>query len=212
MTGGRSVRDITLRFAPLGVVAVAWLLLALYGWPGIMTIDSFDQLREGRQGVYTDGHPPAMAAIWGVVDAVISGPLGMYLLQTVAFVVGLFALLRRTFAPLPAAGLTLAVALFPPVLAPMATIWKDALMAGFLVLGLAALLDPRRWIRIAALAAFFVATAVRYNTPAATLPLIVLLFEWSPTLPTWSGRLRRYAISTAAWLAVTGAASHSTAR
>jgi len=194
------------RLLPAAVVVSAWLLMALYAFPGIMTWDSFDQLREGRHGVYTDGHPPAMAALWGMVDRVIAGPAGMYVIQTAALVLGLFAILRRTFSPMRAAWLTFAVALFPPVLAPMGVIWKDALMAGFLVLGLGGLLDPRRGVRLAALVAMFVATAVRYNTPAATLPLIVLVFEWSPTPPTWPGRLRRYAIASAAWVGVTGAA------
>jgi hypothetical protein len=72
-------------------------------------------------------------------------------------------------------------------------------MTGFTMLGIAALLSARRGVRIGGLLAMFAATAVRYNAAAATLPLVVLLFEWRPGLP-W---LKRYAISTAAWLAVT---------
>ena len=45
----------------------------------------------------------------------------------------------------------------------------------------------------------FGATSVRYNAIAATLPLVVLLFEWRPGLH-W---LKRYPIAIAAWLAVT---------
>jgi hypothetical protein len=70
------------------------------------------------------------------------------------------------------------------------------------MLGTAALLAERRGVRIAGLVLMVLANAVRYNAIAATLPLIVLLFEWRPGLP-W---LKRYAISTAAWLAVTVAA------
>ncbi|MBA3393827.1 MAG: hypothetical protein H0T89_14360 [Deltaproteobacteria bacterium] len=208
MIGRRGVRDLTAvrTLVPFAVLAGAVLLLALYAWPGIMTFDSFDQLREGREGSYTDGHPPAMAAFWGRVDTLIAGPAGMYLIQITVFVAGLYALLRWTFAPQRAAWLTFAIAVFPPVLAPMGVIWKDALMAAFLVLGLAGIGHGRRSIRIAALGAFFVATAVRYNTPAATLPLVVLLFQWAPTPATWPGRIRRYAIATAAWITITGAA------
>src|SRR5437588_4867274 len=153
----------------------------------MMTMDSLDQLSEARAGVYSDGHPPAMAAMWRVIDAIVSGPLGMLLIQTAAFLGGLYLVLRRALAPRAAAIAASLLFLFPPVLAPMAVIWKDCIMAGFFVLGTGALFDDRRWVKIAGLACFVVATAVRYNAPAATLPLIGLLFAW-PGLAGW----RRY--------------------
>lgn len=76
-------------------------------------------------------------------------------------------------------------------------------MAGLLALGVAGLLADRRWVRVAGLVALVAASAVRHNAPAATLPLIVILFELAPSPPTWRGRITRYAISTAAWLGVT---------
>jgi hypothetical protein len=75
-------------------------------------------------------------------------------------------------------------------------------MAGFLMLGIGALFDARRWVRIAGLAALFAGIAVRYNGFAATLPIVVLLFE----VRLGVAGLRRYAIAAAAWLAVTLAA------
>lgn len=199
--GRRVVRRIA-GAPPLIVLAIAWLTLIVYAFPGQMTRDSFDHLREARGDVWTDGHPPAINLIWKLVDYLVAGPFGMLVLQSTLFLAGLFVVLRRVFAPRRAAWLAGAVFLFPPVMMPMAVIWKDCLMAGFLMLGLGALLSERRWVRVAGLAAMFAATAVRYNTLAATLPLVVLLFEWNRGTP-W---LRRYALAAAAWLALTFAA------
>ena len=187
----------------LAILVVGWALALAYGYPGIMTVDSFDQLREARAGSYTDAHPPAMAALWRLVEWIVKGPAGMFILQVTALLGGLYMILRRTFAPRRAAVLTVALGLFPPVLAPMAVVWKDALMAGLLALGVAGLLADRRWVRIAGLVMMVAASAIRHNAPAATLPLIVILFEIAPTLPTWRGVITRYAVSTAAWLGVT---------
>lgn len=197
-----TLASVVRRASPRLVLASAWLVLVLYAYPGQMTGDSLDHLDEARKGIYTDGHPPAMAALWSVVDRVIAGPFGMLVIQSVALLAGLFLVLRHTFAPRPAAWAASALFLFPPVMLPMAVIWKDSLMAGLLMLALAGLLSPRRAARLAALAALFAATAIRYNALAASLPLVVLLFEWRPGLH-W---LRRYALATAAWLAITLAA------
>lgn len=187
---------------PLVVLATAWLILIVYAFPGQMSQDSFDHLREARGGVYTDGHPPAINLLWKLVDGVIAGPFGMLVLQSVGMVAGLYALLRRGLAARPAAWIAAAVFVFPPVLMPFAMIWKDCFMAAFLVLGIAGLWSARRSVRVLGLVAMFGATAVRYNAVAATLPLIVLLFEWRPGM--WW--LRRYALALTAWVVVTGAA------
>jgi hypothetical protein len=204
-----ALRGIARRIAelpPLAILALGWLVVVVYAFPGMMTMDSIQQLQEARSGFYTDGHPPAMAWLWHFVDKVIAGPFGMLVIQTLAFLAGLYLLLRRALAPRQAAVAASLLFVFPPVLAPMAVIWKDCLMAGLFVLGTAALLAGRRSLELAGLAAFVVATAVRYNAPAATLPLVVILFTWLPPAPTWKARIQRYALATAAWLAVTVAA------
>lgn len=186
------------RLPPAVIVATGWLVGLVYAYPGLVTMDSMDQLSEARAGFYTDGHPPAMAAMWKLVDAVISGPLGMLVLQTAAFVTGTYLLLRRALSPRRAAIAAVLLYWFPPILAPMAVIWKDCIMAGFFLLGAALVLEPKRGWKIAGLGAFLIATAVRYNAPAATLPLIAFLFAW-PGLAGW----RRYAVAAGAWLAIT---------
>lgn len=187
---------------PAIIVLIGWGLVVLYAFPGIMTMDSFDQLREGRAWSFTDAHPPAMGALWGIIDRIVAGPIVMLLLQTGTFAAGLYLVLRRMITPTRAALVTCAILLFPPVFVPLAVIWKDCQMAGFMMLGLACLLDERPRVRVAGLALLAVATAMRYMALAATFPLVILLFEWRPAMP-W---FKRYAIAATAWIAITAVA------
>jgi hypothetical protein len=184
---------------PRAVLAAAALFALVYAYPGQMTTDSFDQLSEARAGFYTDSHPPVMSFLWRLVEYVIAGGLGMLIFHCAAFLLGLYAVLRHTFSPRGAAWAAALLFVFPPVFLPFAVIWKDCIMAGFLMLGIAGLLAARRRVKLAGLAALVIATSVRYNAFAATFPLIVLLLELRPGTP-W---LRRYATAIAAWLAVT---------
>jgi hypothetical protein len=183
------------------ILVVAGALFAIYAYPGVMVQDSIDQLNEARAGFYTDAHPPAMAALWRIVDAIVAGPFGMVVIQGTAFLAGGYLVLRRALQPRAAAIAASAVLLYPPVLTTMGVVWKDALTAGLLLLGAGLLLEGDRRRRIAGLVALGLASAMRYNAFAATLPLVVLLFEWTPTT-----RLKRYALAVGAWLGITVAA------
>ncbi len=191
---------------PWVILAIGWFLFVVYAFPGLMTMDSIQQLAEARADFYTDAHPALMAVLWHYVDKLIGGPFGMLVIQSVAFEIGMFLLVRRVVSPRRAAVATALVMLFPPVIAPMAVIWKDCLMAGALVLGAAALLEERRSMKLLGLGAMFVATAVRYNAPAATLPLIFLLFTWFPAEAGLAGAAKRYGLAFGAWVGVTLAA------
>jgi len=46
------------------ILSASWLVGVIYAYPGMMSMDSLDQLSEARAAYYTDGHPPAMAALW----------------------------------------------------------------------------------------------------------------------------------------------------
>jgi len=200
------VRRVRIReLKPFTIVAIGWVIGIIYAYPGVMTLDGNSQLQQARDDFYTDGHPPAMAFLWRYVDRIIAGPFGMLVIQTVAFVLGLYWILRRTLAPQRAALATAILFLLPPVLAPMAAIWKDSLMAGLFLLGTALLLDERRKVAIGGLAFLMVATAMRYNAPAATLPLVVVLFRWFDAT-TWRLRLANWGIALGAWLAITAIA------
>lgn len=187
---------------PLAVLAIGWCALLVYAFPGQMTQDSFDNLREARDGIYSDAHPPMINLAWKICDSIIAGPFGMFILQTTLFLAGLYLILRLAFAPRRAAWLATAIFVFPPISVTMAVIWKDCIMAGCLAIGAVGLMSPRRSRQLLALLAMFVATGVRYNSFGATLPLIVLLFQWKPA---WQG-VRRYALATVVWFATTFAA------
>jgi len=201
-TSLRSIGKRIVAAPPWLVLAVAWLALVVYAFPGQMTQDSWDHLTEARNGVFTDFHPPSINLVFRWLDYVIAGPFLMLVVQSVALLLGLYGMFRRTFAARGAAWATFGLYVFPPVMMPMAVIWKDGWMAGFLTVGVVAMFDARWRGRILGLVALFVASAVRYNAFAATLPLIVLLFEWRPHLRWW----KRYAIAAALWLTVTLAA------
>lgn len=176
--------------------------MLVYAFPGQMTRDSLDHLREARLGFYTDSHPPVINLLFKVCDTLIAGPILMLVAQNALLLAGLYSLLQRLASKRRAAWITAAIYVSPPVLPVMAVIWKDCFMAGFLAVGLAGLFSPRRSRRLWALAALSAATAMRYNAFGATLPLVVLLFEWRPGMK-W---ISRYAIALAAWLAITFAA------
>lgn len=186
------------RLHPLVPLAVAWSCLVAYAFPGEVTQDSIDHLLEARSGFYTDAHPPTINALWRVLDLLIPGPFLMLVLQLTLLLAGLYLILRRTFSPRRAAWIAAGVFVFPPVALPMAVIWKDCIMAGALALGFALLWAERRWQRLVALALLFLATAIRYNAFAATLPMILFAFEWIP-MRWW----KRYAVAFGVWLAVT---------
>ena len=184
---------------PSVILALGITITFLYAHPGLMTQDSMDLLGEARRGTYTDGHPPVLTALWRIIDALVSGQLGILVIQIILFQLGLYWILRRTFSPRRAAWGSVALFVFPPVFMPMVVIWKDCLMAASLAVGFAAMFAERRGLRIAGLVALMFASAVRYNALGATLPIVILLFQWTPA----ARPLRRYATATAAWFAIT---------
>jgi hypothetical protein len=141
-----------------------------------------------------------MAFVWRYADKVWSGPFLMLALQSVTFLAGTHGLLARVLSPTRAAIVAVTVLLLPPVLTPMAPVWKDAQMAGFLLAGTAALLSDKRGWRIAGYVLLFAATAVRHNALAATLPIVILLFECRRS--GW----RRYMLAACVWVSITLAA------
>ena len=194
---GRLARTRTI--PPAAILASGWLVMLLYAFPGYMSFDSIAQLAQSRSNELLDNHPPAMAVLWQYVEVFIEGPLGMLLLQSSALLAGVYLLLATRTTKRRAAVLAVAVMWFPPVLNTMSVIWKDSQMAGYLMLGTALLLSSRRGLRLGGLALIMLATAMRYNALAMTFPIVVLLFSWNPLHRWW----KRYAISIAAWFALT---------
>jgi hypothetical protein len=188
--------------SPRAILAIGWLGLFLYAYPGYMSFDSIAQLHQARVGFYLDSHPPAMAAMWSFAEHFVTGPVGLLLAQTGAFAAGVYLLLATRMQRRTAAIATALVLWFPPVANTMSVIWKDSQMAAYLVLGTALMLAPKLRSRLIGLAFIALATAMRHNAFAMTLPLVVLLFYWKPLHRWW----QRYAIAIVAWLVVTASA------
>ncbi|HUS27142.1 MAG TPA: hypothetical protein VMZ53_01490 [Kofleriaceae bacterium] len=184
---------------PRLILLAGWLGFMLYAFPGYMSYDSVYQLDEARWGIFSDGHPPAMAAMWRHVDAMIAGPLGMLIIQSVVFLAGMYLIFRERMKPNAAAFAAVFLLWFPPVAAFMAVIWKDSQMTAFILLGTGLILQKQRWVRVSGLVMLAVGTAMRHNALTITLPIVFLCFVWNPDYRWW----KRYAIALVAWFGLT---------
>jgi hypothetical protein len=188
------------RLRPRTILIAGWLVFLLYAYPGYMSSDSIDQLLDSRGGAFNDWHSPTMTELWRVVGFVIAGPFGMLALQSLALLVGAYALIARTVAARTAAVLASGLLVFPPVMATMAVIWQDSQMAGFLVAGLAAITSRRRSVQLCGLGLLVLASAMRVSAAFAVLPMLVGLALHADRMP--RARWRRCAIALVAWAAV----------
>lgn len=160
--------------SPTTFLIAGWVVFFLGSYPGYLSFESTMQLFDVRNGVYTDAHPAVMTGLWSLLEFVATGPFPMLALQSGLFLFGLAAILRTALSPRAAAITAAAVLLFPPVFSPMAVIWPDSLMAGALLAGAGALLEPRWSWRIAGGALLAIACACRPEAALAIIPIVVL--------------------------------------
>jgi hypothetical protein len=142
-----------------------------------MSYDSAYQWQQGRQGQYHGGHPPVMAMLWGVVDRVVPGPVGMFVLQALLFWTALSGIAAGIAWPPPwRAVLVLAWGLWPPLFGLVAHVWKDVWTMALFGLAVWALQielrRPSAWLRAAALGALILGCAFRHNAISGALPLV----------------------------------------
>ena len=183
---------------PRTILALAFVVFLIYAWPGFIGWDTREHMLQARAGIYTDGHPPAVACFVRLAELFVAGPALLLLFQGATLLLGLYMVLARRLAPRPAAIAASAIFLFPYISGVTAVIAKDAMMAGPLLIGIA-VLDTRPRL---ALACMLFASLMRWNALAATCVPMLLLFKWTPAITGW----RRYLIAAAAWLAVTAVA------
>ena len=133
------------RAVALALLAAGWVATVAANWPGHLSYDSILQLLQGRSGRYNTWHPPVMAWLLGLGDAVVPGT-GLFIAFDAALAFGAMAgVLRLARGPIrwPAAAVGAAVVLSPQMLIYQAIVWKDVLfadgaVAGFVCLALAA--------------------------------------------------------------------------
>ncbi|HSZ75066.1 MAG TPA: hypothetical protein VK779_09615 [Rhizomicrobium sp.] len=109
-------------------------------WPGYVSYDSALQLLQGRVAHYNTWHPPVMAWMLGVMDAVVPGA-GLFVLFDAALLyAAMLALLWLRPKPSWAAPIVaLICALSPQFLIYQGNVWKDVLFADAAVAGFASL-------------------------------------------------------------------------
>jgi hypothetical protein len=171
------------------ILLAAWAIAIIYAFPGYMNFDASEQLYQARTRI-DDWHPPMMAAYWKVLEVFVRGPFLMLVLQTSLFLWGLYVVLRTRLAPRTAAIVTAVMFVFPPILTPMAPVWKDAQMAAFLIAGVMLAVRRNTLWRIAGCVLFVLAVGVRDNGAAALLPLLVIVTT------AWFPRRLHYALAT----------------
>jgi hypothetical protein len=172
---------VTARKAASAILLVGFAVMLALTAPGQLTYDSVQQLASGRSGAYNSWHPPVMAWLLGVFDAVVPGTLLFLLFQTLLLLGALLVLLslkpRSTGTVLVALGIVLT----PQFLMFQGQIWKDILgantaIAGFTALAVFAKTERRRWLAAAALL-LALAAGVRQNA-VVLLPVAALALAW----------------------------------
>ena len=154
----------------------------LYFNPGAMSPDSFAILIQARTGIFEDGHPPLMAAIWRQIDGIVPGPIGMLVLHLALFYGGFYLIFRwgaqrYGYFIVP---VFFVVGMSPPIIGILGAIWIDITMAGFFIMAIGLFLagyanqkDSRRvMLLLSALVLATLGLAVRHNGAAGAFPLI----------------------------------------
>jgi hypothetical protein len=183
--------------------AVTWWIY----YPGFISPDSIDQLREARANRYSDWHPPAFAYFWHLLEKLWPCQGSMLIVQTLAFYIGTALILWHLVPHRHATWMHLLIGLSPTAFALIGTVWKDVHLAAFLALGtglaLAAAGTTKRWWKPALLllAALCLAygIAVRHNGASALLPLL-------PALATRVLRRRSWLAAAAAFVVLVAVA------
>jgi len=121
----------------LGLLANALVLAAFY--PGLSNTDMASEYQGLQAGIYADWHPPIMAALWRLMEPLLPGKAGLFVLFAAAHL-GLLLLASLVAARVSRLAVVLValLMLFPPLLTQVTTLYKDLLMA--LLLGAAAMM------------------------------------------------------------------------
>ncbi len=127
--------------ATAAILAAGFVATLAINWPGHLSYDSILQLHQGRVGLYNNWHPPVMAWLMGLFDAVVPGA-GLFVAFDAVLAFG--ALTALILLP-PARGgwstvfVALAIVLSPHLLLYQGLVWKDVLFADSAVAGFACL-------------------------------------------------------------------------
>jgi hypothetical protein len=182
---------------PHRILVLGWLVFMLYAYPGHINLAGAEMLIDARYASISDMHSPMMTELWRIVNIVWTGPPSMLFLQSGLLLFGAFVLFKRAMSERAAAICAASLLVFPPVMATMAVISSDAMLAGMLVATAAMFGSARRWVHCVGLFLGFLACGMRDGAWIAAGPIIVFGFTWDKR------RLWRYAIAANAWVVAT---------
>jgi hypothetical protein len=165
-------------WAALTVVAVA-LALSVVTWPGAMNVDAMTQIGQVRSGRYNDWHSGVLVPLWRPLWLLGLGPGWIYAASVTLLSLGLFGVLATAMKRPMAAGLTVTLLAYPPVLGFVVYWGRDQWFVGALLAAVVALLsmvkrsgEARRLPTILFLVAVWAMLATRQNAPPAAIVLI----------------------------------------
>jgi hypothetical protein len=173
---GRTRRSIVLEFIVLGALAALYLRTF---YPGFLTPDPLYKLMQIRGVVPVNNwHPPAITALWHVLDWLVGAPGGLWLVQTAllfhSVVLVACTLSERWYLRV---GVEAVLLLFPPLFANFGLLWKDNWFIVFLLYGFACGLQFEQQGRtrdfVGALLACLLTMLARFNGFTSALPLLI---------------------------------------
>lgn len=182
--GSRRSPDLSVlapRALPAVIVLVPLALIAFCFWPGHISSDSIAQIRQARDGDFTDQHAPLLMALWYPWYHLGFGPGWVLTLQLVVFGLAAYLLLRAALRPLGAAIATALISLSPVLFGMLGYLSRDVWFTELTLLTFACVLRATlstahrtRWT-VAALVAAWLALASRQNAGAAIFPALAIL-------------------------------------
>jgi hypothetical protein len=158
-------------------------LLTFY--PGFMSSDSLDQFEQGLNFRFSDWHPPAMALLWSLLDAIWRGPQPMLIAQLALYWTGVYFLLKAAVSEKAWRNLLIVLLLLSPaILNFLGVIWKDVQLAAAWSFASALVFAKRRHgddlsstAKFAILPIVLYGALVRVNAGLVAAP--IALYVWS---------------------------------
>ncbi len=160
------------------------LAISAIFYPGFMSYDTLHALRGARNGVTDSMWPPMVSYVWRVVDIVSLNPSAMHFSQVFLLLSSIFFIVFCFTKKISYATAFIVFYLTVPViLGTLAVIWKDVLMAAFLLAGFAIIFSLKsilnKWVFIffSLLAVFiiFLGVCSRHNAITGAVPLLFYL-------------------------------------
>ncbi len=125
------------------ILLTGLLAMLALNLPGQLSYDSVGQLFDGRVGHYNSWHPPVMAWLLGLFDAIVPGT-GLFVCFEAVLLGTAFALCLRRETGWIAAAIAFGIVLTPQWILFQGIVWKDVLFGDAYLLAFAALARAAR--------------------------------------------------------------------